>query len=138
MGCLYDHLAVDWLPVHCIDAELTAEFDRSGPGPNGSWLYFNDRKGSDIISDREIDNYAVAATSYYTTREWHIAHCIFTWRKEFRSRSTGKILEPWNESEEHIMHCGMYFLDSIRFKKELSEIETLIPGKSRHAREMPP
>jgi hypothetical protein len=36
MGCRYDHLAVDWLPQSCIDDELVKEFDRSGPGPDGT------------------------------------------------------------------------------------------------------
>lgn len=36
MGCKYDSLAAAWLPEHCRDDELTAEFDRSGDGPNGT------------------------------------------------------------------------------------------------------
>jgi hypothetical protein len=138
MGCRYDHLAVDWLPDHCIDEELTIEFDQAGPGPNGSWLYFKHRYGRDAISDDEIDDYAKKGTNYFTTREWHIAHCIFTWRKQFRSRSTGKMIESWNENEGHIKHCGKYFMDAIRFKKDLDEIETLIPGRARHVREVSP
>ncbi|KUJ10864.1 uncharacterized protein LY89DRAFT_557517, partial [Mollisia scopiformis] len=109
MGCKYDHLAVDWLPPHCIDEELTAEFDRAGPGPLGAWDYYADRNGTVRLSDTIIDQYAMAATNYYTTVEWHMAHCIYVWRKQFRTKFTGKIVEPWNDKEEHIMHCGGYF-----------------------------
>lgn len=36
MGCKYDSLAAAWLPEHCRDDELTAEFELSGPGENGT------------------------------------------------------------------------------------------------------
>lgn len=39
LGCKYDLLASAWLPEQCRDDELSAEFDRSGPGPNGEWTY---------------------------------------------------------------------------------------------------
>jgi hypothetical protein len=39
LGCKYDSLAVAWLPPHCRDDELTAEFEAQGTGPNGSWTY---------------------------------------------------------------------------------------------------
>lgn len=46
MGCKYDSLAAAWLPEHCRDDELTAEFDHSGDGPNGtvsSGVYTSER-----------------------------------------------------------------------------------------------
>ncbi|KAH8803617.1 hypothetical protein F5884DRAFT_683144, partial [Xylogone sp. PMI_703] len=135
MGCRYDHIAVDWLPNDCIDDELTAEFDRAGPGLNGSWNYYTKLHGGHLINNSEIDDYAITATDYFATREWHIAHCIFTWRKQFRSRSTGKIIEPWNEKEEHIKHCGSYIMRAIKHKQDLDEVDTHIYGKARHDRE---
>lgn len=38
-GCKYDLLASAWLPEQCRDDELTAEFNKAGPGPNGEWTY---------------------------------------------------------------------------------------------------
>jgi hypothetical protein len=134
IGCRYDHLAVDWLPDHCIDKELTAEFDRAGPGPNGSWPYFSDAEGSGIVNEDEIDSYASAGIDYFTVREWHVAHCIFTWRKQFRSKFTGTTIEPWSSSEEHIKHCGKALRGAIAAKKGLRVISTIIPGKNRHDR----
>jgi len=130
MGCRYDHLAVDWLPLYCIDEELTAEFDRSGPGPLGAWDYFTNVRGTEKLNESQIDEYAVLGRTYFTTREWHIAHCVFTWRKQFRARSTSKIVEPWSESEDHIMHCGNYFMSGLN----LSDIDIIIPGANRHKR----
>ncbi|RFU35023.1 hypothetical protein B7463_g1280, partial [Scytalidium lignicola] len=111
MGCRYDHIAVDWLPDHCIDDELSAEFDRAGPGPNGSWAYFTKGHGNETISNNDIDSYARAGTDYFATR---------------------KAVEPWNDNEEHITHCEKYILKTIKQKRELGEIETRILGKARH------
>lgn len=60
---------MDWLPDHCIDDELIDEFDRAGPGPNGSWLHFADKDGSVAINDREIDDYVALAIDYFITGE---------------------------------------------------------------------
>lgn len=43
--CKYDALATAWLPSYCRDDELTAEFERAGPGPDGAWNYFADEAG---------------------------------------------------------------------------------------------
>lgn len=130
MGCKYDHLAVDWLPPHCIDDELTAEFDRAGPGPSGEWDYYTEPKSTaEQLNYTEIDEYAVVAKDYYATSKWHMAHCVFIWRKQFRAKTTGKVVEPWNENEEHIMHCGTYFME----RNNVSDwIDTIIPGTDRH------
>jgi hypothetical protein len=37
-GYIYDHLATAWLPAHCRDDELTANFDCAGPGVMGPGL----------------------------------------------------------------------------------------------------
>lgn len=134
MGCRYDHLAVDWLPDHCIDDELTSEFDHAGPGYNGSWPYWTSQYGGEAVSPEQIDSYAETATDYWTTREWHIQHCIFTWRKQLRSQILGTTIEPWNNHEEHITHCGKYLLMTVGDSK--SDRDTIIRGRNRHQREM--
>ena len=138
MGCIYDHIAVDWLPPDCTDRDLVAEFDRSGPGPNGTWPYFV----LSTVSEKEpqfapldiaqIDTYAAQGTDYFATREWHILHCMFIWRKQLRAGLSGKVVEPWNNHEEHIKHCSSYIVDAIRTNQRLDDIDTWIPGTNRH------
>jgi hypothetical protein len=36
-NCVYDALTATWLPSECGDDELTAEFNRSGLGVDGTW-----------------------------------------------------------------------------------------------------
>ncbi|EUC40425.1 hypothetical protein COCMIDRAFT_30626 [Bipolaris oryzae ATCC 44560] len=118
MGCIYDHLAVDWLPRSCIDDEIVSEFESSGSEPDGTWPYF--RRVDDPtqhpshsyirINTTEIDTYAKIGKDYYSTLEWHVAHCMFTWRKQFRTGFTGKRLESWSDKESHIMHCSDFII----------------------------
>jgi hypothetical protein len=141
MGCKWDHLAVDWLPAHCTDQELVDEFDVSGPGIGGAWPYYDAvRDGERIlavypISTQQTDEFAIQGKDYFTTREWHILHCMFTWRKQFRARQHHRSVEPWNEKEEHIKHCSDYIMETLKGNVSLDAIDTIIPGTNRHVNE---
>ncbi|KAG8404821.1 hypothetical protein J3459_016635 [Metarhizium acridum] len=112
LGCKYDSLAAAWLPEHCRDDDLTAEFERSGPGPGGKWTYWADGAHTQEISIEEIAKLADCKDGrFHMTGHWHVIHCIFYWRKEQRARFNGKIIEPRSYSEEHSKHCGRIFLD---------------------------
>ncbi|KJK82397.1 hypothetical protein H634G_02591 [Metarhizium anisopliae BRIP 53293] len=112
LGCKYDSLAAAWLPEHCRDDELTAEFERSGPGPGGKWTYWADGNHTQEISIEEIAKMADDTDGrFHMTGHWHVIHCIFYWRKEQRARFNGKIVEPRSYSEAHSKHCGKIFLD---------------------------
>ncbi|EXU96652.1 hypothetical protein X797_010328 [Metarhizium robertsii] len=112
LGCKYDSLAAAWLPEHCRDDELTAEFERSGPGPGGKWTYWADGNHTQEISIEEIAKMAdYTDRRFHMTGHWHVIHCIFYWRKEQRARFNGKTVEPRSYSEAHSKHCGKIFLD---------------------------
>lgn len=142
MGCRYDHIAVDWLPDSCIDNELVRAFDRSGPGPDGSWLYYEmvepDESTQDPelvpINSTEIDEFAKVGKEYWATREWHILHCLFIWRKQFRASYGSLMVEPWNNDEEHVLHCSDYIMTTVRGKLGKDAVDTVIPGVNRHPR----
>lgn len=75
-GCKYDSLAAAWLPEHCRDDQLTAEFETQGPGPNGSWTYWRDSKHTIEISIPEIA--AMAGDRDHLFRmswDWHRGKC---------------------------------------------------------------
>lgn len=133
MGCRYDHLAVDWLPEHCIDDMLSTEFEHAGPENNGSWPYWTTQYDGEFINTEDVNSYAENAIDYWATREWHIQHCIFTWRKQFRAQTLGTTIEPWNNNEEHITHCGKYLLKTVGASR--SNVDTLILGQNRHQQE---
>ena len=121
MGCKYDLLASAWLPGHCRDDELSAQFDAASS--KGSWDYYSDRNGSRSLNLTEVGLLADHPEErYWTTREWHIVHCVFYWHKLHRSRNTGVQIEGRYDASGHIKHCGMVFLAG---RTDLQDIFTL-------------
>ncbi|KAF4827995.1 hypothetical protein CGCTS75_v007923 [Colletotrichum tropicale] len=111
LGCKYDTLSVSWLPDHCREDELVAEFDRAGP--NGSWPYYADKNATIPITIESISHLADLPHEqaiFYTSTGWHIAHCAFYWRKEFRMRAKGLGTESRYDKESHIEHCYEIFM----------------------------
>ncbi|MCJ1363531.1 hypothetical protein MMC16_002638 [Acarospora aff. strigata] len=105
LDCEYDTLASAWLPPACRDEELTAEFDRAGPEPDGSWVYYTDLSKSGTYSIDEVAALADRPIYYYNTKEWHVAHCTYNWRKAVRAHFTGVTLELRADTEDHVKHC---------------------------------
>ncbi|MCJ1486015.1 hypothetical protein MMC06_006191, partial [Schaereria dolodes] len=105
LHCEYDTLASAWLPPACRDKELTAEFDRAGGEADGSWIYYTDFNKSSTYSIDEVAALADKQIYYYNTKEWHIAHCMYNWRKAVRAHFTGVTLELRTDTEEHVKHC---------------------------------
>ncbi|KAL9124669.1 MAG: hypothetical protein Q9217_006026 [Psora testacea] len=105
LSCKYDTLASAWLPPACRDEELTAQFDRAGPEPDGSWIYYTDLNKSNTYSIEEVAALADRPIYYYNTKEWHIAHCTYNWRKAVRAHFTGVTLELRADTEGHVKHC---------------------------------
>ena len=123
LGCKYDSLSVSWLPPHCRDDELVAEFDRSGPGANGEWPYWADINATRAIPLEEIGLLAGLPRGkaiFYSSNGWHVAHCGFSWRKEFRMRAKGLMMEKRYDTESHIEHCYSWFMKEVT----LAEVST--------------
>ncbi|KAI1290545.1 hypothetical protein F5Y03DRAFT_378281 [Xylaria venustula] len=114
MGCTYDSMAAAWLPAHCIDAELTAEFEVSGDGPDGKWQYFADKQRKREFTMTEVANLADQPGSlFWTSMEWHKAHCVFYWRKSQRAAARGVTVEARYDNERHVDHCALMFQDNV-------------------------
>jgi hypothetical protein len=76
LGCVYDSLSPAWMQPHCQDAELTAEFERLGDGPNGTWIYYADRNRTQELSMPEVMAMADDPDArFHVSWEWHVVHC---------------------------------------------------------------
>ncbi|KAI0149863.1 hypothetical protein F4776DRAFT_603600 [Hypoxylon sp. NC0597] len=104
--CVYDTLSTAWLPPYCRDDKLTAEFDQAGPGPEGAWEYFADKEGKTPLNRTQVAALGEIGGSFWASRDWHIAHCLFYWQKYYRMRDTGIVLEKRFDSLHHVKHCG--------------------------------
>ncbi|KAL4742411.1 hypothetical protein BDV11DRAFT_180805 [Aspergillus similis] len=124
--CVYDSLATAWLPPHCRDDALTAEFDRSGPGSDGSWLYYADANGTIPIGKAQIALLGDGQRSFWSLREWHIAHCLFYWEKFVRMRETGVVMERRFDTVNHVRHCRRLIMNPSMFHKQLVEVPVMM------------
>ncbi|KAL1626437.1 hypothetical protein SLS56_006841 [Neofusicoccum ribis] len=116
LGCKFDELAALWLQPRCIDEELTAEFMKAGPGPDGAWTYY-EAIGDDLVEleKSRIPLFAVPGLEMHTSHEWHMQHCLYYWRKMWRTKITGTILEEESDSEHHIQHCSRVIMSDGNF-----------------------
>ncbi|KAF2128708.1 hypothetical protein P153DRAFT_386821 [Dothidotthia symphoricarpi CBS 119687] len=123
-GCKYDSMGASWLPKYCRDEELTAEFEQSGTEPDNTWPYYADANGTHRISIDEIA--ASGKGSFYATRYWHVAHCLFYWEKYVRMRQTGAVMEARFDSEKHTQHCRKLALKKNANPDLLIEVEVVM------------
>ncbi|KAL2206786.1 S-adenosyl-L-methionine-dependent methyltransferase [Sarocladium strictum] len=106
LNCTYDALSAAWLPPWCRDHKLTSEFEHAGPGIDGAWSYFADENGKTELDENQVAELADSGGTFWVSREWHIAHCLFYWRKYIRMRDTGVIMEARYDEESHVKHCA--------------------------------
>ncbi|RAK98813.1 uncharacterized protein BO80DRAFT_325380, partial [Aspergillus ibericus CBS 121593] len=134
LNCIYDSLATAWLPPHCRDAELTAQFDQAGPGPNGEWSYYLDENGTIPLTNSEIALLGETGGSFWSTREWHIAHCVFYWQKYYRMRDTGTVMEARFGSLSHVEHCSRLIMSPVPDHFFLLSVPVMMNSSAEHER----
>ncbi|KAK3984156.1 hypothetical protein QBC44DRAFT_353813 [Cladorrhinum sp. PSN332] len=129
LGCTYDTLSSAWLPPYCRDPELTAEFERSGPGPKGEWTYYADSEGKIPITVEQVAALGGTANPhFYVSRRYHITHCLFYWQKYWRMRDTGVVMEEMYDSLRHAKHCGRLVLNPPPKVEVLIEVPVVMNG----------
>lgn len=104
-NCTFDMMSFSWLPWQCSEPELTAEFLRVR---NWSWW-------EDVEATRPVPFEEVARGDYailYITREQHMYHCTYMWKKLHRGLLKGQenierrgIVDDYIGSYEHTKHC---------------------------------
>lgn len=107
LSCEFVAMAAAWLPPACIDYDLSEESDNAGPGIDGSWVYWTDQNHHYEISKKKVALLADTGGLFYGTWEWHVKHCTFQWRLDYRWRWLNTIVEPRYDHESHITHCEM-------------------------------
>jgi hypothetical protein len=123
-NCRWDSISTAWYPPACRDDSLIDEFNWAGPGINGSWAYYRE-KDDTILSVEQVSLLAGKAGDevlFWTTHEWHIAQCLFFWKKEAKAWGLGLGLSrDGGNGESRFAHC----IDVLRTHKPLDEINTV-------------
>ena len=107
LGCKYDSLAQSWLPDHCRDDELVEEFEKSGPNEGGGWSFFRDQNHTSPMTYEEVSMLPDTGGQWFTEWDWHAAHCMYYWKKQWRSwHGKGhELYETTTGAYGHIAHC---------------------------------
>ncbi len=111
LGCVFDALASAWLPPECRDDELTAEFNRSGPGPDGAWPYWADRNGTQPITTEDIA--LMGGDETVLVQHEGMAHGAlqFLLAQEISRPPDRSARGAAIRSMNHIVHCGGVAMD---------------------------
>ncbi|KAI1077544.1 hypothetical protein F5B20DRAFT_551861 [Whalleya microplaca] len=120
-GCVFTPLSISWLPPHCVDMELSDDFDKQGPGPNGEWDYWSDVNKTRRLTREEVGELADHNGMFYATHDWHLMHCVYTWMKHYRSKWTGVTIERRSNGLDHIGHCK----EVLKVRSDLEAIKTV-------------
>ncbi|CCF33854.1 hypothetical protein CH063_05961 [Colletotrichum higginsianum] len=130
MNCVFDLMSAAWLPRDCFDQELNAEFMELDP-----WeFYTSDAPVYDLRDVPDSQKTLLAGPeaigdspgSLWTSRRFHITHCIYSWKQMHRSIERGWKMEGTLATYHHTEHCSTALantsvpLDAIVTRVEIS------------------
>lgn len=109
-NCTFDIMSFSWLPQACADLDLIAEFLAV---QNWTWWMDKDRTSAISLEDVSRGDY----DELFVTREYHMYHCTYMWRKLHRgllraeeySKERG-VIDTYIGSYGHTEHCEMMLL----------------------------
>lgn len=105
-GCHFDMVATAWLPPRCIDTELMNEFMSEHP-----WRFYSDQQGAQPLPDDPDTLGSYADGRIWTTNRWHVAHCLYMWRKLNRALVRGWMTDAETVQQRHTDHCSKSILE---------------------------
>ena len=120
-GCHFDIIATAWLPPKCIDHQLIAEFEASY-----HWLYFRNPNGTDLYPS-DHDTLGSQNTTIWTTFRWHVAHCLYMWRKLNRALVQGHMTDGETITQKHTDHCSKVILQMTNPDSIATIVEIIYP-----------
>jgi hypothetical protein len=99
-GCHFDIMSMIWIPHECFDPELTEEFAKEK-----SWEWSLNENGTDLISEEEIRKGDIQ--NGWVRFEYHITHCLYTWRKVIKQVERGGApIDGYVSNRDHMEHCS--------------------------------
>ncbi|RDA89730.1 hypothetical protein CP533_6853 [Ophiocordyceps camponoti-saundersi (nom. inval.)] len=104
-GCLFDPIAMAWLPNQCHDFPLTKEFLEAE-----HWQYWTDSGGSRAIS---LANVYQGLHSVLFVNEVYLRHrCVFAWRKFHRAIINDSAVDGYVTDWDGMLECEKVFKGS--------------------------
>lgn len=97
-GCKFDPMSFSWLPPACFDGDLIEHFLSVK-----DWRWYSEASNSssvgfDIVQRGEHP-------WLWVTREFHLYHCTYQWRKMHRAILQGRPMDAYIGNYTHTGHC---------------------------------
>lgn len=130
-GCTFDALTLTWLPPQCSTYGAKEFLEISKSSGNGTWQYWEEKGGSNELGGFEALSYLPTGSSYWTTQEEHLHHCMWMLMRVHDAATTpGKRLDSRSSSYEHTKHCLDMLVEqaSIGAGEKLSQV--IVNGRS--------
>jgi hypothetical protein len=109
-NCTFDLMSFSWLPPACAETELTTEFLRLR-----NWTWWIDAEKNNPVPLHEV--LKGEYRELYVTREYHMYHCTYMWRKLHRGLLRGQgsveergVVDTYIGAYWHTAHCEMMLL----------------------------
>ena len=135
-NCSFDPLSFSWLPAPCYDSELIASFLAL---KDWAW-YLHPSPSTHNLTHAVTNRYptpvpyatVLSGTHHhmYVSREFHLYHCTYMWRKMHRAWARGGPMDSYVGNYSHTGHCEgvLTTLDGGR-KGELGVVDVRISRK---------
>jgi len=108
-GCIFDPMMNSWLRPECYDEELSTEFRNLH-----EWKFYKDQNATILLTEEEFSQ----AGESWGTWEFHIAHCMFSFRKLHKALLHGGKIEKEVALEPHTTHCSKVTNVTIKLLEE--------------------
>jgi hypothetical protein len=120
LGCQFDAMSFSWLPAGCYDTELVDDFLALR-----NWEWFYDTARQHAIPKEEVLKGEL--TNLIVTREYHLFHCTYQWRKMHRGMVKG-VIDSYIANYEHTAHCEHMLTERV----PINTTDTVIVMKFPH------
>ncbi|KAI9858801.1 MAG: hypothetical protein M1813_007268 [Trichoglossum hirsutum] len=97
-GCHFDIMSFTWLRHECFDRELTEQFSREK-----KWQWSLNANGTSLVSEEQIRRGDVEVG--WVTWEYHLTHCLYTWKKLNRAVGRGAPIDGSIALLDHTPLC---------------------------------
>lgn len=104
LGCQFDPLTVNWVPVPCMDMEVISEYEVAMAHGEA----YSDKTKSQALSFDQMSE----AAEYWTSLDEHLTHCAYMLRIMHRRYLTGnQLMDDGGTDYVHTLHCTGKFID---------------------------
>jgi hypothetical protein len=100
-GCVFDLMNFGWTPAECYNEQLAQESLQNGP-----WKFFYDEAATKPIPGNQDTELLSVTETVWSSLEFHVAHCVYTWKQMHQSVTVGRPLPDALLSFHHTSHCS--------------------------------